>query len=116
MDWRLSHHHPDHPCSDARWSRPRPCPASSEHGLSTRIRDVVAELPTEIGITYEPAPGDGEWLWCLGGPDVLKHPSEDHVARDMCADLHLSVCDKHHVISIDIEGHDIVPTHGHGTG
>ncbi len=85
-------------------------------GVAPRLRDVTTGLLAEIGIVYSPVGGDHGWLWCLGGPDVMRSPSADHVEQNMCVDLHLEVCEHHEIINIEIDGLDPIAVTGDGTG
>lgn len=116
VTWVLSHQHYDHPCGH-QWLRKRPpCPSSRGLGIGERLRDVVTAALADVGIDYNPVGGASDWLWCLGGPGVLREPSEDTVEQDGCVDLHLDVCEVHQVVSADIESFDMVAVAGDGTG
>lgn len=63
------------------------------------------------GIDYDPGPGRGEFLWCLGGSELYRNQELGGLGD--CVDLNLSVCDKHEVLSVYLFGAcDLVPEWG----
>ena len=47
-------------------------------------------------------------LWCLGGPEVLVRPDDEHDYDDRsCVDLTIYVCERHKVIEVDLWPHSI---------
>lgn len=113
MPWRIHHSHIDLPCIAERgfaaaFARPQ-CDSSDAGGTTDRIRDAVTALLAGHGIEYEPV-GDGEWLWCLGGPELVRTGAYDeYAAQNLCVDLNVWACPHHRVITARIWPHDLVP-------
>lgn len=103
--WTLNHNFVDHPCPAGL---PKRCWTRSE-GVSTQLRDEITRMLRSIDNQYQPVGERGEWLWCLGGPDLYR---EDGVTQEGCVDLHLSVCEKHQVVSVHLFPYDLVPESG----
>lgn len=85
-------------------------------GVGPRLRDTTTAVLAAYGIEYRPSSGDTDWLWCLGGPDLFRVPSQEHIEQNMCVDLHIAVCEVHQAVDTRIEGVDIIPSSGGGTG
>jgi len=103
--WTLNHNFVDHPCPAGS---PRRCGNRSE-AISAQLRDEITRILRSIDNQYHPVGERGEWLWCLGGPDLYR---DNRVAQEGCVDLHLSVCETHQVVSVHLFPYDLVPESG----
>lgn len=126
--WRLVHHFVDSRCDQhmrlergrfplRRTSKPR-CPADHGSPISQQLGPAVTDLLRRRGIDYDPAGEPHSLLWCLGGPELYRNPSEvDAEVRtdDSCLDLNLRICDDHETISIELFPYDLVPERGGNT-
>ena len=60
-------------------------------------------------MTYTPVGAEGEWLWCLGGPELIRDlvvatELGEHIG---CVDLHLEVCTRHQSFVVFVDGYDL---------
>jgi hypothetical protein len=111
MTWRIHHHWLDNPCRHGSgWARAYrlECPCDIGLGVADALRDAVTALTHRRGVGYDPAGGNGTWLWCIGSPDMLRDRAVGDVLAGQisCIDLHLAVCERHRAISLDVDGGD----------
>ena len=124
MAWQLVHHFVGSPCErgavlrsgpGGRWRRRSgQCPFDEGSGVGPAIVEAVTGMLLGRGHDYPPVGENGKWLWCIGGPDVFRHPPPDQVeiSPDVCVDLHVYACDRHRVVSVETEGFDLVAEWG----
>ena len=114
MPWRIHSSFVDLPCKAetgfrAMFSRPW-CDGVDRTGATDAIRNGVTALLARRGIDSRPVGDDGEWLWCLGGPDLVKGEAHaEYAEQDMCVDLNLWACARHQVISAEVFPFDLAP-------
>lgn len=86
------------------------CDGGDPTGTTDRIRDGVTGVLERRGIGYRPVGDDGDWLWCLGGPDLIRGPARAKYAeQDMCVDLTVWVCARHDVVCAGIHPFELAP-------
>lgn len=118
----------DHPCSRAdtgtllatgaerliaglRRRRPQTtCPPNTEASrrIETDLIAVVDDELAELGYVYESTGSPAPTLWCLGGPEVLIRPDDEHDYDDgSCVDLTTFACEQHKVIDVNLWPHSM---------
>ena len=130
MSWRLNHCFVGSPCGYGtphvsrvpiigkvieRWAPPRQCENDLGLGIGAALRSEVGENLKMRGFVSDPGISGSPWLWCLGGPAVLRAPHPDDMQADDCVDLILYVCETHQVISAEVSHLDTVAEWG-GSG
>ena len=114
MTWRIHHHWLANPCRHGSgWARDRlpgcPVAAGPDADVATAACDALTALVDRLGMTYDPVGGGGDWLWCLGGPDLIR---DRRIAAELaqhigCIDLHLEACTRHRSFTVFVDGHDL---------
>jgi len=87
------------------------CPPNNDASrrIETDLIDIVDEELAELGYSYKSTGSPAPILWCLGGPEVLIRPDDEHDYDDgSCVDLTIYVCDRHKVIEVDLWPHSII--------
>ncbi len=92
-----------------------PCPVGSRSEMSFALPTAVTELLHRRGIEHSFGSPSNHMLYCLGGPELYRHPEECDVSDDSCVDLILNICDAHQTISFDLYPYDLLPERG-GSG
>ena len=114
MTWRIHSSFVDLPCKQetgffARFARPV-CDGVDPTGTTDRIRDGITDLLAQRGIDYRPVGDHGDWLWCLGGPDLMRGSAHaEYAEQDMCVDLTVWLCARHDVICAEIHPFELAP-------